>query len=82
MIFKSLTFAAVIVFRKKYPDMNRPYKVWGYPYAVYLIILIMVGLCINTLLEDPVTSLIGLVVPLFGLAVYEVQNRRKKSADR
>lgn len=54
MIFKSLTFASVIVLRKKYPDMNRPYKVWFYPFSVYLIVLIMIGLCLNTLLEDPV----------------------------
>lgn len=82
MIFKSLTFASVIVLRKKYPDMNRPYKVWFYPFSVYLIVLIMIGLCLNTLLEDPRTSLIGLIVPLFGLAVYEFQLRRKKKASR
>ena len=63
MIFKSLSFASVIVLRKKYPDMNRPYKVIAYPFAVYLIIAIMIGLCINTLMEDPFTSLIGLIVP-------------------
>ena len=82
MIFKALTFASVIVLRKKYPDLNRPYKVWFYPFSVYLIILIMIGLCINTLMEDPRTSLIGLIVPLFGLAVYEFQLRRKKKASR
>lgn len=82
MIFKSLTFASVIVLRKKYPDMNRPYKVWFYPFSVFLIVLIMIGLCLNTLLEDPRTSLIGLIVPLFGLAVYEFQLRRKKKASR
>ena len=82
MIFKALTFASVIVLRKKYPDLNRPYKVWFYPFSVYLIILIMIGLCINTLMEDSRTSLIGLIVPLFGLAVYEFQLRRKKKASR
>ena len=77
MIFKALTFASVIVLRKKYPDMARPYKVWLYPVSVWLIILIMAGLCLNTLIEDPRTSLIGLIVPLAGLGIYRIQRRRR-----
>ena len=61
-----LICSSVIVLRKKYPNMARPYKVWLYPVSVWLIILIMVGLCLNTLIEDPRTSLIGLIVPLAG----------------
>ena len=74
MIFKALTFASVIVLRKKYPDMARPYKVWLYPVSVWLIILIMAGLCLNTLIEDPRTSLI---VPLAGLGICRIQRRRR-----
>ena len=40
------------VFRKKYPDMKRPYKVWFYPVLIYVIIAIMAGLAINTFVED------------------------------
>ena len=71
MVFNGLTFYAVVRLRKKYPQMERPYKVWAYPFMVILICVIMVGLMVNTFMEDPITSLIGLLVPLVGLALHE-----------
>ncbi len=58
LLFGSLTFYSVIKLRKKYPDMPRPYRV--NTLIVYLSIAVMIGLLINTLNEDLVTSLIGL----------------------
>ena len=78
MIFNSLVFYAVKIFRKKYPDMKRPYKVWFYPVLIYVIIAIMIGLAINTFIEDPMTSIIGLAVPLVGLALYELVFKKQK----
>lgn len=70
MLFNVLTVGAVIIYRKKYPDLKRPYKAWGYPVTVVITILLFAGLMINTLIEDPVTALIGLVVPALGALVY------------
>lgn len=71
MVFNILIFYSVIVLRKKYPDMERPYKVWGYPVMIVVICIIMVGLLVNTFIEDPVTSLIGLSVPVVGMLLYQ-----------
>lgn len=76
MVFNGLTFYAVIRLRKKYPTMERPYKVWGYPVMIVVICLVMIGLMINTFVEDPVTSVIGLAVPAVGLALYELAFNR------
>lgn len=70
MLFNVLVVAAVFLYRKKYPDLDKPYKVWAYPTSVIITVLIFVGLMINTLIEDPVTALIGLVVPAIGCFVY------------
>lgn len=78
MVFKTLTFTSVITLRKKYPDLARPYKVAFYPYLVYIIVVIMFGLMLNTLIEDPFTSLIGLVVPAAGFVLYEFISRRRE----
>ena len=78
MIFNSLVFYAVKIFRKKYPDMKRPYKVWFYPVLIYVIIAIMIGLAINTFIEDPMTSVIGLAVPAVGLVLYELVFKKQK----
>ena len=78
MLFNSLVFYAVKVFRKKYPEMHRPYKVWFYPALIYVIITIMAGLAINTFIEDPMTSAIGLAVPAAGLLLYELVFKRQR----
>ena len=80
MVFNGLTFYAVIRLRKKYPTMDRPYKVWGYPVMIIIICLIMVGLMINTFMEDPVTSIIGLAVPIVGLVLYELVFKKNREA--
>ena len=80
IIFHGLTFFSVIVLRRKYPTMERPYRVWLYPFTTILICLVMVGLALNTLEQDPLTALLGLLVPLFGLVIYELFFRRRHDA--
>lgn len=77
LIFHGLAFASVIVLRRKYPTLERPYKVWFYPFSIILVLLFMVALIVNTVLKDPVTAALGLIVPLVGLAFYELVFRRR-----
>lgn len=70
MLFNTLVYVSVLVLRKKMPDMNRPYKVWGGVATVVLTIVINIALMINTLMEDPMTCIIGLAVPVVGAVVY------------
>ncbi|CZQ95324.1 amino acid/polyamine transporter i [Trichococcus palustris] len=77
MLFNILTTFAVLRYRKKFPELERPYKVKGYPFTVVMITALFVGLTVNTLREDPVTSLIGVCVPLLGVGFYYYFDRRK-----
>ncbi len=61
---------AVFTLRKKYPDISRPYKVWGYPYVPIVFIIASFGILINTIIEKPVESLAGLAITISGLPVY------------
>lgn len=70
MLFNVLVVIAVIIYRKKYPELERPYKVWGYPATVIITVLLFAGLMVNTLMEDPITAIVGLVVPAIGAGVY------------
>ena len=70
MFFNVLTIGAVFIYRKKFPDMDRPYRAWGYPVTVIVTLVVFVGLLANTLKEDPLTSLIGLAVPALGFVCY------------
>lgn len=70
IIFYIVAVAAVFTLRKKYPDLPRPYKTWGYPVMPILYIVACLGILINTLLEKPVESLAGLGLVALGIPVY------------
>lgn len=70
MIFSVLVILAVPILRKKYPNIERPYKVWLYPVSVIVTALIFTGLLVQAALEDPVTGVTGLVVPALGAVTY------------
>jgi basic amino acid/polyamine antiporter, APA family len=69
-IFYGITAAAVIVSRRRFPAIDRPYKTWGYPVTPVLFILFSFFFVINTLIEDPRDSAIGLGIVLLGLPAY------------
>ncbi len=79
MMFNTLGVYAVMIYRKKRPNVERPYKVIGYPITVILTTLIFVGLMINTFIEDPQTSIIGLLVPAIGTLFYFYFDRKNKT---
>ena len=80
LIFHGMTFLSVIVLRRKYPTMERPYKVWLYPFSIILVLIFMLALIINTIWQDPVTAVLGLIVPILGLGIYEILFRRSHEA--
>ncbi|MCF6465009.1 APC family permease [Clostridium sp. Cult2] len=81
MLFNTLGVYAVIIYRKKFPDLKRPYRVIGYPITIILTTLIFIGLMVNTFIEDPITSLIGLLVPVIGILFYLYFNIRNKNTE-
>jgi APA family basic amino acid/polyamine antiporter len=48
-IFYALVTSSIFVFRRRYPDAERPYKAWGYPVVPVLFLLVAGWLLINTL---------------------------------
>lgn len=72
MVFNVLVVLAVPILRKKYPNIERPYKVWFYPVSVIITALIFAALVVNSALEDPVVGLAGFGVPALGAAVYYI----------
>jgi APA family basic amino acid/polyamine antiporter len=69
-IFYAMAAAAVIVLRRKRPQMNRPYRVLGYPLVPILFVLVAVGLLWSTLITYPRESGIGLALIVAGFPFY------------
>lgn len=78
-LFYVFVMAGVFVLRRTRPDMERPYKVWGYPVVPLIGIGSGIWLLVNTVITDPKTALMGLGLTLSGLPVYWYLQRRQKA---
>ena len=65
-----MSAGAVIILRKKKPDMDRPYKTPVYPWIPVIFIFFAIFLTINTIMEDPRDAAIGSGIILAGLPLY------------
>ncbi|MGQ0765074.1 MAG: APC family permease [Gemmatimonadota bacterium] len=74
-IFYALGAAAVIALRYKRPDAERPFRVPLYPLTPILFVLAGAAIVVNTVMEQPVQSLIGVAVVLLGAPAYLVLRR-------
>jgi APA family basic amino acid/polyamine antiporter len=70
LLFHTMTAGAVVVLRRRRPDAERPYLVFGYPWVPVLFMLASVLLLGNTLVEKPVESLFGLLFLAAGVPAY------------
>ncbi len=69
-IFFGLTAASIFVFRKTKPDVDRPYRTFGYPFTPLFFIAIASWFVVNTLLERPDQAIAGLGFLALGVPVY------------
>jgi APA family basic amino acid/polyamine antiporter len=76
--FYALSVAAIYTLRKSQPQLNRPYKVVGYPFVPAVFIGAAIYLVVNALMTQPLWTTITFGVVLLGLPVYYLwfANRR------
>ncbi len=70
VLFVVAMIFAVIVLRRKRPDLERPYKVWGYPLIPLLYVLGSGSILVLLLRYKPSFTWPGLVLVLLGVPVY------------
>lgn len=69
-IFYALAVAAMIRLRRTEPELDRPYRCWGYPWVPAAFLAGAAALTVTLWLARPVRSSIGLVLILSGLIFY------------
>jgi APA family basic amino acid/polyamine antiporter len=78
LIFYVLMVGAVIVMRRKAPEIERPYRTIGYP-IVPLIYIVLAGLFIIDLaILAPSTSGIGYLLVFTGIPIYFVWRGKQR----
>jgi basic amino acid/polyamine antiporter, APA family len=75
-IFYGLVTSSIFVFRRKYPNAERPYRAWGYPLVPVIFLLVTGWLLINTIVTSPESSLVGIGLIILGLPVYLYLNNK------
>jgi basic amino acid/polyamine antiporter, APA family len=62
--------AGLYVLRRKYPDVDRPYRCTGYPYTPALYILFAGAWALNSVVERPKETGIGILLVFLGAPFY------------
>ncbi len=78
VIFYVLTIAGIFILRKKRPDIERPYKAFGYPVLPAIYILMGLSFCILLIIYKPKFTWPGLIITLIGIPLYYIAMANKK----
>jgi APA family basic amino acid/polyamine antiporter len=79
-LFHAATGIAVFVLRRHRPEIPRPFRVPGYPWVPLVFVGTSVFFVVNTLLEAPRESLVGLLLIALGVPAYAYWRRRARAS--
>ena len=68
--FYALAVAAIYVLRRRRPDVQRPYRTWGYPFVPAVFLVASLFLLGNYFVSQPLESAVDIGVLLSGIPVY------------
>lgn len=77
MLFYVLTICGLFVLRIKRPDMERPYKAFGYPVLPALYILLALAVAVVMFIYKKEYCIYGLTIVLIGVPVYYFFKRNR-----
>mgnify|MGYP001545935760 FL=1 len=78
VIFYVLTITGIFILRKKSPELNRPYKAFGYPVLPFIYVLMGIAFCVLLIIYKRNYTWPGLIITLVGIPLYYVALAGKK----
>ena len=79
VIFYVLTIIGIFILRKKKPEMERPYKAFGYPVLPLIYVFMGTSFCILLVMFKPEYTWPGLIITLLGVPLYFIAVRSSKA---
>jgi len=76
-LFYGLAAASVFMYRKRQPELERPYRVPMYPLTPMLFILAAGALVLNTIITQPTRAAVGLGVVMLGAPAYAIWHSKR-----
>ena len=80
VIFYILTIIGIFILRKKRPELERPYKAFGYPVLPAIYLLMGTCFCVLLIIYKPNFTWPGLIITLLGVPLYYLALRNQKNA--
>ena len=77
-LFAGATVLGVIVFRRREPDLQRPYRTWGYPVTPVLFLIIECWMIAAAVRRTPLTAAFSAGTVVAGLILYAVVRPRSE----
>jgi APA family basic amino acid/polyamine antiporter len=71
-VFYTLSVGAVLVLRRKLPHADRPYRMWGYPWTLWVFVCVSIWFIMNSWVTQPLPSLMALAIIGGGIVAYWV----------
>ncbi len=70
VLFYALTVIGIFILRLKRPEIERPYKAFGYPVLPAIYILLATVFCVALIIQKPAYVGWGLAIVLLGIPLY------------
>ncbi|MFZ9661663.1 MAG: APC family permease, partial [Chitinophagaceae bacterium] len=80
VIFYVLTIIGIFILRKRYPDMERPYKAFGYPVLPFIYIIMGISFCSLLIWFKPEYTWPGLIIVLLGIPLYFIASKSSRKS--
>jgi APA family basic amino acid/polyamine antiporter len=80
-LFTTLTVLGVFILRYQKPDLERPYRTWGYPVTPAIFLILNCWFLWFVFKGKPVASMVGLGVVALGLVVYFIAKYLSKNEE-
>jgi basic amino acid/polyamine antiporter, APA family len=81
LIFYVLTIAGIFILRKRKPELERPYKAFGYPVVPAIYILLATFIMVILLIYKRDYTWPGLIIVLIGIPVYFFWQKKQKQVN-
>lgn len=80
VLFYAFTIIGIFILRRKRPELERPYKAFGYPVLPVIYIIMALAFCGLLLWYKPDYAMWGLVIVLMGIPIYYLALNRKTNS--
>lgn len=78
LLFYIITVAGVMILRKREPEAERPYKVWGYPYLPIAYLILAGFVAVGILVSQFNIAMTGIGIVALGWPIYRFFQRHEK----